>query len=301
MIKKHRLGNSRAIILLSDGNDKLEDISKTYLTELLKTHGAIIFRGFNISLDQYSNFIGKKSIKVTCDPARKTVAGNSQLIQAGLDAQGFHCENATLPFWPHLQWFYCNVAPKIASQTTLCDGYEAWNCLRDSSKELFLSKRIQISRNIPENLWKKYLSVEFNIPVDQVNESHLKLVSNKVPGQSYLINYDKSVYSSLLTYAAHKTIFSDNIVFANSILTPSYNYEKPSISFEKNEEIPEEIMKEIIDVTDKLTIEIDWEPQDMVVIDNTSVMHGRRKILDANREIYGAQSYLTDRDYNIAQ
>lgn len=301
MMNIYRLGNSRAILVKGDKDSCLDDIKKEELLKLLQKHGAILFRGYDTSLASYSDLIAKLSIKVTCDPARKASLPNTQLIQAGVDAQGFHCENATLPFWPHLQWFYCNVAPHKGSQTTLCDGFEVKNCLRVPTLKLFQSKKIQLSRNIPEHLWKKYVMVELGIPIDLVNSEHLKQISALVPGANFTLNNDGSVYLRLLTYAAHKTLFSKRIAFANSILTPSYNYEKPKITFENEKEIPADILNEITDVTNKLAVEINWEHGDMLVIDNTSVMHGRRKIDDPKREIYGAQSYIYNSPHNIAQ
>jgi len=301
-IKKiYRFGNSRAVIIEGSANDKLDNVKKEKLSKLLKQHGVILFRRFKITLEDYSNLVASISERITRDPARKVININAQLIQAGIDAQGFHCENATLPFWPHLQWFYCNIAPSKGSQTTFCDGYEAWSCLRASTQRLFKTKKIKISRNIPEHLWKKYVEVELKIPYEKINFNHLKSISVIVPGQTYHLNSDNSVYSELLTYAVHKTLFSKKLAFANSILTPSYNYEKPIINFEDGTEIDIDVMEEIVDVTNKLTVEINWEPQDLVIIDNTSVMHGRRKIADSNREIYGAQSYLYEGCYNISQ
>lgn len=45
-------------------------------------------------------------------------------------------------------------------------------------------------------------------------------------------------------------------------------------------------------LTDELTENIEWQDGDVVLVDNTRAMHGRRSITDTRRTIYNAQSYL---------
>lgn len=300
MINTHKEVNSsilnfnkgRPIIFMAHTKQRLVEFKHDFLNDLLKKYGAIIFRGFEINLENFSDFIKKNSSRVTCDPARKASVENAQLIDAGTDAMGLHIENGNLPFLPDVQWFYCAKSPEIGSQTTICDGYDVWQQLADDTKNIFKNKRVTFTRNIPEHLWKKYLSVEIGIPYEAVNETHLKSVNRMVKGQNYSLNEDGSVLSEYKVFAAHPTKFSDKIAFANSIMSPSYNYEKPKITMEDGQPIPDTVMEEIKEVTEKLIIEIDWQENDTVVIDNSSVMHGRRKVDDPSRKIYGGQSYL---------
>ena len=62
-------------------------------------------------------------------------------------------------------------------------------------------------------------------------------------------------------------------------------------SLEDGSKIPDEIMSEIREVSNKLIVDIDWENNDLCMIDNKRIMHGRRKILDdEKRDIINLQS-----------
>lgn len=270
----------------------IEAISTEQLIQTLQEFGAVIFRGFEVDLQQFSNFIAEHSTRITCDPARRASAENAQLIQAGDVAMNLHIENGSLPFIPDAQWFFCEIAPSNSSQTTLCDGRTIYTKLSEKTQERFTSKQIQFSRNIPAHLWRKYLATELNIALEDISENHLKHVNQTVLGQNFQLKPDGSVYSRYKTWAIHKSQFSDNLVFANSMLGPSVNYEPPCITWEDGSVIAPSLWEEIMTVTEKHTDEINWENNDVAVIDNSRIMHGRRKVTDMCRKIYGGQSYL---------
>ncbi len=272
----------------------LSTLTKQQVIDECAEAGVILFRGFNTNIDDFSAFVRNNSSKVTLDPARTFYAENAQKVDAGLDAVGLHCENGNAPKLPHFIWFYCEKAAKSGSQTTYCDGREVWLALSESARNAFSEKKIKYSRNVPEHLWRAYLAYELpNISrPEDVTHEHLKLFSNAVEGQSFVLNEDHSVHYSFVVGAAHKTLFSDELSFANSILGPSYNYEKPVICFEDDTPISDALLAEIADVTEAKTQEIQWQKGDVVMIDNTRFMHGRRAIQDPEREIYAALSYL---------
>ena len=106
-------------------------------------------------------------------------------------------------------------------------------------------------------------------------------------------NDDGSIYYIYRVPAAHTTLFGTRLSFANSILGPSYHYEKPSITFADGTSIPDDVIAEIDSVSAARTEDIDWCDGDVVIIDNTRVMHGRRAVLDPERrEIFVALGYV---------
>jgi hypothetical protein len=103
---------------------------------------------------------------------------------------------------------------------------------------------------------------------------------------------DGAIRYAYTTGAAHSTLFGTRLAWANSIFGPSYNYETPRITLQDGEEIPADLQAELKALTDELTEDVDWQDGDVALIDNTRVMHGRREILDTDRTIYNAQSYI---------
>lgn len=281
-----------AIIESQEGVTDLLDFSTPWINQNLSEYGALIFRNFSVSLDKFTKFIASHSSRVTNDPARKASSSNAQLIQAGDVEMGLHIENGNLPFLPEAQWFYCEKAAREGSQTTLCDGFFVWNQLSDKAKRLFSRKRLQFSRNIPEHLWKKYLSTELEISLEEVGDSTLESVNKTVEGQQYQIKPDGSVYSRYKVWAVRPTQFSKRLAFANSMLGPSVNYEPPRITWEDGSMIAPSLWDEVMEVTESCTDDIQWADGDVVLVDNTRLMHGRRKVLDQQRRMFGGQSYL---------
>lgn len=284
---------STATIVNFTGGLEITDIDIKEIMTLCESSGVVLFRGFETNIDTFSAFVKKNSSRVTLDPARNFHAENAQKVDAGVDPVGLHCENGNAPKLPHFIWFYCRKSASAGSQTTYCDGKGVWGKLSPATKALFSEKKIKYSRTVPENLWRNYLAYELpdvNSP-EEVNLTHLAQFSEQVPGQKLTLNDDMSVHYEFVVGAAHETVFSEELVFANSILGPSFNYEKPQITLEDGSEIPEEVLAEIKDITSQETQEIDWQDGDIVMIDNTRFMHGRRAIEDNNREIYAALSY----------
>ncbi len=85
---------------------------------------------------------------------------------------------------------------------------------------------------------------------------------------------------SFTTPAAGTTVFGPRPSFANSILGPSFNYEKPTITFADGTALSPQLLAEVEEVTARLTENLDWQDGDAAVIDNTRVMHGRRAVTD---------------------
>ncbi len=62
-------------------------------------------------------------------------------------------------------------------------------------------------------------------------------------------------------------------------------------NLEDGSEIPDDIMSEVKEVSDRLTININWNDNELCMIDNKRMMHGRRAILEnEKRDILNIQS-----------
>lgn len=289
-MRKQDQKNSGALVICANKSYALEEFSKEIIIEGLKTSGIILLKNFNTSIDSFSKLIDRTSKRITIDPARNYTSEKTQLVDAGTDALGLHIENGNTPFLPDCLWFFCEIAAQKGSQTTYCDGKNVWGDLSVKSCDIFKNKKIKYQRNIPEKMWKKYLSAELGL--DTVTEEHLVMVENTVPGLTVKLNDDKSIWAAYSISAIHVDPFSGENYFTNSLLGPSYNYEKPIITFEDNSIIPEDVWNEVTEISDYHTKDIAWESGDIAIINNKRIMHGRRSIMDINRKIHVAMSYL---------
>ena len=290
------LGQGPGTVLQSALGDALDRFGKDEVMKQLAEAGFILFRGFRTDIDAFSAFVQRMSTRVTLDPARSfggqgTVA---QKVDAGHDAVGLHCENGNSPFMPDLCWFFCERPPTAGSQTTVCDGQRVWKALSASTRAAFEARAIVYSRSVEEAKWKRFAfhMLGGKKALEDLTVSDLTEQAGDRRNTTITANPDGSIHYRFRVPAAHPTLFSEQLSFANSMLGPSFHYEKPAITFDDGTPIPESMRREIAEVTEALTENIDWHRGDVLLIDNTRVMHGRRAILDPERRIYNALSFV---------
>lgn len=281
--------------LITAGSDRsLSGLQRVDLLERLAQHGAVLLRGFETDLGKFSELVERVTPKTAIDPARDFFAKNVQLVDSGTSEIGLHCENGTTPLVPNVVWFFCERAAEFGSQTTLCDGIEVWKSLSPEAQALLLTRPVRFSRNVKRDLWVKYVKHHFAHLAfsEEISQEMLDGVFGSIPGAVARINADGSLFLSQAVYAAHPTFWSSEIAFANSIFTPSHNYEAPQISFDNDGPIPNWLLEECREKSSGLTTEIPWKAGDIILIDNTRVMHGRRQITDPNRKLFTALGFL---------
>lgn len=275
-------------------DDKLIDVlDKEKIRALLAEHGAVVLRGFSSNVDTFANYISQVSRQVVKDPARSG-NGNNTLVDAGYDAVGLHLENGTLSKVPDLCWFYCETPPRQGSQTTVCDGERVWDNLSDEARAYFTRHKVRYTRVFAEGQWRRMVALyypQIGGP-NEASEQDLYLWALEQEGQDFDVHQDGSATSKYTVGAARYSTISGRLAFANSLLTPSYNYVPPKITQADGAPIPESIWEEVKVCTEACTREVNWQADDIVVMDNTRVMHGRRAIVSKQRKIYNTLSYI---------
>jgi hypothetical protein len=282
-------------VFMSSGRDALDVLDPKEVVGQLGEAGFLLFRGFDTGIDTFNAFVKKLSSLVVADPAREFFGEAAQKVDAGYQPVGLHLENGNSPFRPDLTWFFCQKAAKEGSQTTVCDGYRVWEALSEESRKAFTAQEIVYARTVGERAWKG-LALHLlgrSKSYDEVTLDDLRAFLTEPDRTRVRENGDGSVHYAHREPAVRvPTMFGTAPAWANSIFGPSYNYEQPTITYADGGEIPADALNEAEKVTDTVTENLDWQDGDVALIDNTRVMHGRRAILDPDRTIFNAQSYL---------
>lgn len=292
-IEKYGRGNGR--VFVTEAGLPLDVLDPQEVVRELATAGFLLFRGFDTGVDAFNGFVDKHSRLVISDPARSFEGNAAQMVDAGTAAVGLHLENGNSPFMPDLTWFLCTLAPSNGSQTTVCDGYEVWDRLSEDAKLAFAAQEIIYSRTVVEAAWRTMAAhlLGGKKSFDEVTLDDLEAFLQDKDRTVIRLNDDGSVHYAHRTQAARRpTLFGTRPAWANSIFGPSFNYEKPVITFADGSAIGADLLAEAELVTDEVTENLEWVDGDVALIDNTRVMHGRREIIDANRKIFNAQSYV---------
>lgn len=265
------------VVVAEHANQGLEAYHIAQAQLGLEEQGWALLRGFKHDLNVFNELVSAFCHKLTFDPAREFSSHISQKVDAGTLPVGLHIENGNTPFPPELVAFYSQKSALTGSQTTLCDGVSLYNALPEPLQKRF-STPITVTRTLPEHLWKAYIRNEHpRLASDQeVTIQHLNDVINAVPGQTARLNNKGELDYTLTIDPLLKK--KGNTAFANAILGPSFNYQTPIYRHANGDKVTEEELTQIAMYAEQYTFELTWQDGDMILIDNTRVMHGRRAI-----------------------
>ncbi len=279
------LGRGSAKLISNSNGGDIFSLPRPQICALLKDHGILLFRGFHLPSEQLEQFAGPYSAYFIHEGGRKSLAGYVEHVDAGQEAMHLHAENAVTPFRPDLVWFSCATTATQGGQTTFCDGVDLWHALSESTRQLFLAKKVKFKRNYSHEMWKLFAYPDGTV-------ENLAAVLSSIPGVHFQLNDDNSLDTEYTVSAVPKTRYGQVECFANSVLGAFGGaYFGVKMFFEDDSEIPLEVLQEIEATAERLTEEIPWEDGDVVMIDNSRVMHGRRAfVADERRRLYSALS-----------
>ena len=252
-----------------------------------KVSGVLLFRDFGIDYEQMKTFAEKFSSRFVLDKDRPIVDPRNKfitLVDPGMHYVSPHCENANSPFRPDVIWFCCAVPAERSGETLFWDGVRVWKELSQELQELFIAKKIRFLQKFPAADWKRFLGLGATL-------TDVKRMLNNIPGLNYKINEDQSVSIEYICSAVVKTKYGHQDAFANSLIA-EYKNPRGIVTFEDASPIPSTLIDQINQVMNNCIEVISWKPGDLVMIDNSRFLHGRRSFSDRKRRIYSLLSYL---------
>lgn len=253
----------------------------------LERDGWTLLRGFHPDMAAFSALTTALCKKITFDPAREYGDAQTQKVDAGTGPIGLHTENGNTPVCPDIVAFYSPVAAFEGSQTTVCDGRAVYEAMDEAQKTRW-QQPMMVERYLPEDLWKRYLANEHPAITrpEEVTPRHIEEFRAAIPNQDFDLLEDGGINYRLTVSPVRASSLSGGQGFANAVLGPSHNYAPPRYSFGPDEIIEQDEIEELRSLAETYTQEINWQDGDIAVLDNTRVMHGRRAIVDNNRQLF---------------
>lgn len=254
----------------------------------LARDGWTLLRGFDPQIEDFSDLVTTLCSRVTFDPARNHSTDKTQMVDAGLGPIGLHIENGNTPRCPDIVTFLAQTAAFEGSQTTICDGRAIWDRFDPAHKARW-SQKMTVERVLPELLWRRYLANEHPAisEPEEVTMEHVLQFEQAVPGQGFTLHDDGSLTYRLTVDPARASRFGGTERgFANAVLGPSHNYQPPRYRLADGSDVTPDEIEDIRAIAEEVTHEINWQDGDIAVLDNTRVLHGRRAIADANRNLF---------------
>lgn len=268
--------------LINVNNSSILDLSKESIASLFRAQGLLLFRGFEADVETFTKFSNELSTNFMDYTGgvfkRKVINGNSTLLSVNdfKDEVKLHGEMYYQKNIPLMLWFFCANPASQDGATIVCDGKLFFDELSDLLKDLFSRKKLKYRGHLERDAWiKRYKTDNLNVVehICKSNDTHLQ------------INEDESIDVHYICSAIHPSRSGESMIFINSLL-PAKAISPDVVSFDDGIDINEETMSELNEIAEKITVEINWQKGDILMVDNTRIMHGRRAFVDDKRDIY---------------
>jgi hypothetical protein len=271
------------LVIEAAGERAITDLDPALIAELYRKHGAILFRGFGVDVAYFGQFVRQfcTTSVMNESPGRQTIDADANIhtVDAGVGAFSLHPELSREPWKPDVAFFGCLSAPSRGGQTTICDGVALARELPNPVREGLAHRRLLYIKPTWPSLLEYWLGTA--TPTD-------RQLASPPPGCPYEFRrYPESgVVRFFSRPALHRPMFIDAPAFGNFLLFARFNHGRPDHPVLDDGSIVSEAWLQAIKATgDRLSVAIDWQPGDVLMLDNTRFMHGRTAIIDPGERV----------------
>ncbi|WP_338294871.1 TauD/TfdA family dioxygenase [Planctobacterium marinum] len=271
-------------------DERLTNIDRQQIIEAYLDKGALLFRGFKTdqaifrsfaqSFCDFSVFNGSKQ--------RKLLDGknNIQTVNLGFDEFPLNAELAKDPWKPEVCFFACLKPPTSGGQTTICDGIELVKRL-DKKLDVNDQKRLKKNFLVYQN---RATQEELDFWLNDKND--LSSIRSDCPFN--FIKTKDGISSSYIVPALHKPMWKNQLAFGNLLLIARFRHKLKNFPFFGDGTlVSTELLQTVKDEAEQITHEVNWQESDVLMLDNSRHMHGRRAIVeDDQRLILSSCGYL---------
>jgi len=266
--------------------------NQVFIDRELLTHGAILFRGFNVkSVSEFENFaqaICPELFGEYGDLPREGISGKvyESTPYPADQAILFHNESSHMHRWPMKQWFYCVQAARQKGETPIVDCRKAYRLNNPKVIEQFEQKKIMYVRNFTDKLdvsWQDFFkttdksiveefcrnaSIDFEWKGnDGLRTRHVCLAVAKHPktDETVWFNQIQLWHPACLDQATRESLLS---LLGEQDLPRNCYYGDGSV-------IEDSVIEEIGEVYRKTAVSFPWQQGDILMVDNMLVAHAR--------------------------
>ena len=263
----------------------------------LRDDGAAILRDPDRTIDEFVSFTDEF---IDADPYHSVATGerdtagaegtNIATVNKGFGAMALHRESSFLPTQPDVVALFCERAPGRGGETTVCDGVKLRMALPEELRT-FLEHEVLVWRFVmPVERW----SVIYGTDRPELVAQRIKeLMDRFAPTATYDFAFtdDNELDGTYRAPFVSPTFWNGVPAFSNSLLY-WYHNQGPFIAkrlhhvtLSNGDRISADVVQAVEECAEKLTVGMDWQRGDIVLLDNSRVMHGRRAIVDPQRRI----------------
>lgn len=275
----------------------LSAIDPVQLMDLYKAHGAILLRGFAVDLGTFGKFCRTfcPTAAINESPGRDVLGADRaiQSVNTGADPFPLHPELAREAWKPDTAFFTCLSPPATGGETTICDGIELVRRLDPAVRDVLAQRRlIHIFPTWPALL-------EFWLGTADPDDALLAAPPPTCPYRFHRLA-DGAIVREFSRPALHRPMFAAEPAFGNFLLfARDYVGRTDFPLLDDLREVPEPWVTAVRLAGRACEFAVEWRQGDVLVLDNTRFMHGRRGVLDtAERRIATYFGFLRAAPHN---
>ena len=301
--------NDSGLNNLKSTQDWLKE-NKIFIELKLEEHGAIIFKDFPVKtaedFDQfvstfnYDTFTYEESLSnaVRINKTNKVFTAN----EAPREVEIFlHHEMAQTPTYPKNIFFFCKSASETGGETPLCRSDQLYEALLKEDKTLIESfEKFGVIYNSIMSSGDELISGQGRSWQKTLGVSSKNDAEAKLSELGYSWNWIEGDNLSVTTkpLKATKELKDGKKSFFNQVIAASLGWKKSSknqiapVRFGNDQEIDQSVIEHISELAQSLTLLRSWQDNDILLIDNYRVMHGRKPFSgNKNREVLVSLTY----------
>jgi len=262
----------------ASGSRDLSLIPRHEVVGAFRETGLVFFDGFEVDQERFRTFTSQfvDTFVTEYNPLERHYIGDGTMtVQYYAEGIALHGEMAYLPRInptlgpPDILWFYCERPAREDGETLICDGARVVEGLSASTRKLFETKRLKYPLVTSPPVWQGAAGT--------TDSCYVRQMLLQVPGVVHVeFDHNGTMRWDFATPAMKRGRFSQAPSFVNSIICM-----RPPL--EDGSAIPEEVIREIQEVTARLTVPIRWKGGELLMIDNTRYLHGRKSNDDQRR------------------
>jgi alpha-ketoglutarate-dependent taurine dioxygenase len=262
----------------------LADVDDAAIEDGLARHGAVLLRGFAVDHLGFEAFTRRFAdhFVTNGDPGRVAQDGDSRTttVTPGRVLLPPHSELAFSPFRPDLLWFRCVRPSRDRGELLLCDGIDLWDRLPAELRDAFGAGPITYRIRAVSAEW---VSLFTTGPVPDLPAAVRHVL--QFPGVTARV-VKGALDIDHVCPAARPTRYGGGPAFATSaIIQPDLVELSDGSALDPRRRLA------LVDAALALSHPVAMQADDIVVVDNTRVLHGRMPFADARRKVTVRMGY----------
>jgi alpha-ketoglutarate-dependent taurine dioxygenase len=266
-------------------------VDQSLLESEFRRNGALLLRGFDFDVETFRRFAERLCPASIFNESRNRAlidpASNIQSVDLGTAPFPLHPELSREPWRPDACLFACFAPPSRGGETTICDGVEIVRRLPPAIVKKMLGRNLAYSQPASHEVLEYWLGTSSPRP------EQLVYPPPQCP-YSFSLSGDK-VIRSFVRPLLHKPMFHDGPAFGNFILFARLALGVSHFPMlDDGQPVPDEWVDAVRQAAEPITYALQWRRGDILIVDNSRFMHGRRQIMNAQeRKIASYFGYLS--------